>query len=412
MSTLGSLRRWGARIRVAGRLAAAQLRYDTLRVTLAVIGVTLAVLSVTLLAGTGIGVVDTGERQFDRADRDLWVTAGETRLTAAGGGGFANTLYDSRAIAEEMAAREDVRVAAPLAFETVYASPTPDGEFRTFVATGVPGRAGAVQVTEGDNLPQAGQLAAGERANEVLIDAETAAQLDVDVGDSLYVGGSVTSAQENNVTVVGISPTYQQLLGTPTVTMPLTDLYQITGTTDTEPATFITVTVADDAAVTDVQAALQAAYPELQIRTNRQQLETTLERQVLVLAAGGALVVVAVGAGITLTLSLFALIVYQQRREFAIMSAQGISPSIVIMAVITEGLAIGTLGGLIGIAVTPPSVAVLNAVAERLVGFDGLVQTMDALYLGGFAMAVGIGTLAAAVAGWQLTRTPPLTHLE
>jgi len=56
--------------------------------------------------------------------------------------------------------------------------------------------------------------------------------------------------------------------------------------------------------------------------------------------------------------------------------------------------------------------AVLNAVAERLVGFDGLVQTMGVLYLGGFAMAVGIGTLAAAVAGWQLTRTPPLTHLE
>lgn len=412
MSTLGSLRRWGARVRVAGRLAAAQLRYDTLRVTLAVIGVTLAVLSVTLLAGTGIGVVDTGERQFDRADRDLWVTAGETRLTAAGGGGFANTLYDSRAIAEEMSAREDVRVAAPIAFETVYASPTPDGEFRTFVATGVPGRTGAVQVTEGEPLPRAAQLETGERANEVLIDAETAAQLDVGIGDRLYVGDTLVSAEENAVTIVGISPTYQQLLGTPTVTMPLTDLYQITGTTDTEPATFITVTVADDAAVTDVQAALQADYPELQIRTNRQQLETTLERQVLVLAAGGALVVVAVGAGITLTLSLFALIVYQQRREFAIMSAQGISPSIVIMAVITEGLAIGTLGGLIGVAATPPSVAVLNAVAERLVGFEGLVQTMDVLYLGGFAMAVGIGTLAAAVAGWQLTRTPPLTHLE
>jgi len=413
MSAIKStVRRWSARIHVAGRLAAAQLRYDTLRVTLAIIGVTLAVLSVTLLAGTGIGVVDTGERQFDRADRDLWVTAGETRLTAAGGGGFANTLYDSRVVAEEMATHEGVRVAAPIAFETVYASPAPDGEFRTFVGTGVPGQTGAVRVTEGDSLPRAATLADGTRANEVLIDAETAAQLNVSVGDSLYVGGTLVGAQENNVTVVGISPTYQQLLGTPTVTMPLTDLYHVTGTTETEPATFITVTVADDADVADVQADLQAAFPELQIRTNRQQLETTLEQQVLVLAAGGALVVVAVGTGIALTLSLFALIVYQQRREFAIMSAQGISPSIVVMAVVIEGLAIGVLGGLAGLALTPPSVTLLNAVAERIVGFEGLVQTMEIIYLGSFAMAVGVGTLAAAIVGWQLTRTPPLAHLK
>jgi putative ABC transport system permease protein len=406
------LRRWSARIGVAWRLTAAQLRHDTLRMTLAVLGVTLAVLSVTLLAGTGIGVVDTGQQQFDRADRDLWVTAGETQLTSTGGGGFANTLYDARNISAEMESHEGVRVAAPLTFETVYVSQSPDGEFQTFVGTGVPGRAGGVRVVKGSNLPSSSQIAEGERANEVLIDRETAEQLNVSINDTLYLGGTLSRARDNEVTVVGISPTYRQMLGTPTVTMPLNDLYATTGTTATEPATFISITVTDDADVATVQEDLQAAYPDLQIRTNRQQLEATLEQQVLVLAAGAALVVLAVGTGIALTLSLFALIVYQQRREFAIMKAQGISTSIVLLAVMAQGLVIGLVGGVIGIALTPVGVRVLNAIAERLVGFEGLVQTMDVIYIGSFGMAVGIGVLAAVLAGWQVNRTPPLEHLR
>ncbi len=412
MSARKWLCRWKARFGVAARLAVAQLRYDTLRVTLAIIGVTLAVLSVTLLAGTGVGVLNTGEKQFERADRDLWVTAGETRLTTTGGGGFANTLKDARNISEEIESHDGVDVAAPLTFETVYASSTPDGDFETFVGTGVPGGSGAVQVTEGRDLTNAYELEEGERSNEVLIDVETADQLNISVGDTIYVGGTLSGARENRVTVVGISPTYQQMLGTPTVTMPLTDLYQITGTARTEPATFITVTVTEDADVSAVRADLQESYPELQVRNNREQLEATVEQQVLVIAAGSALVVLAVGTGIALTLTLFALVVYQQRREVAIMKAQGISTSIVLLAVTGQGLAVGIVGGALGIILTPVSIVALNSVASRVVGFEGLVQTTTVIYLGSFAMAVGVGALAAIIAGWQITRTPPLSHIN
>ena len=415
MSATGALRRWLARTRAAGAITVGQLRHHRLRLGLAIVGVGLAVLAMTLLAGAGMGVVETGHQQFESADRDLWVTAGETRLTSTGGGGFENSLYDSRSVAAEMESHEDVDDAVPMAFETVYVGTDPDGEFRTFIGTGVPGGGPAVQVTEGEEFGTdtyyANGTYDGERTNEVLIDAETADALDVEIGDTLYVGGTLATARNTEVTVVGISPTFERMLGASTVVMPLSELHDATGTTETEPATFITITLEDGADRAAVQSELQDAYPEYEIRSNQEQLESVLQEQALVLAAGGALVVLAIAAGITLTLNLLALVVYQQREAFAALSAQGVSSSLLIASVVGQGLAIGLVGGALGIALTPPAVDLLNRLAAAVVGFEGLVRTTPEILLGGLAIAVVIGTIAAALAGWRVSRAPPLEVL-
>jgi putative ABC transport system permease protein len=401
---------------VAGSLALAQLRQHQYRLGLAVVGIMLAVLATTLLAGVGLGVYETGERQFQSADRDLWVTAGETRITSAGGGGFENTLHDSRTVAREIQSHEGVENAAPLAFQTVYVGTEQDGELETFVGSGVPGGGSALQVTEGENLPRDTHYAdgtyEGERTNAVLVDEETAKALDISVGDSLYVGGSLTAARQNEFTVVGISPTFKQMLGAPTVVMPLSELHQVTDTTQTEPATFITVTVEDDANVAAVDQDLQASYPEYTIRSNQEQLEAVLQEQILVLAAGGALILLAIVTGIALTMSLLALVVYHQRASFAALKAQGVSSKLLVGAVVVQGFLLGAIGGGLAIAVTPAAVSGLNHLAARVVGFEGLVETVPVVYAGGMGIAVGIGTIAAAIAGWRVARQPPLDHLR
>jgi putative ABC transport system permease protein len=383
---------------------------------LAIVGITLAVLAVTLLAGTGTGVIDTGQQQFQQADRDLWITAGQMRISPASGGGFTNTLVDSRNVTERVAAHESVRFAGPLAFETVYTGTEPTEEFETFVGIGVPGGGPSVQVTEGEDLSGDPHYAdgtyEGERTREVLIDRETANALNVSVGDTLYVGGSLAAARENEVTVRGISPTYQRMLGTPTVTMPLSELHQVTGTTGTEPATFIVVTLEDGADVDAVQTDLQQTFPEYEVRTNQEQFEATLQEQVLVLAAGTVLVILAIVSGIALTFNLLSLVVYQQRREFAALNAQGISSTVLVLTVMMQGVVIGSIGGGIALLLTRPSVTVLNGLSARLVGFEGLVQTADWIYVSGLAIAVLVGTAAAAIAGWRVSRTPSIEHLR
>ena len=152
----GRVRDGVVRARATAGVAFAQLADHPLRTALVVVGVAVAVLSVTLLAGTGLGVLETGERQFESADRDLWVTAGETRLTPSRGGGFENVLTDSRSRAAEIESHEAVENAIPIAFETVYVE-TGDGEYETIVATGVPGTGPAVQLTEGRQFSDPGR---------------------------------------------------------------------------------------------------------------------------------------------------------------------------------------------------------------------------------------------------------------
>lgn len=407
--------RWLARVRAGTQLTWAQLRHHRLRLGLAIVGVALAVLAVTLIAGTGLGVVDTGTQQFDSADRDLWVTAGETRITSAGGGGFENSLLHSRSVAADMEEHEQVSQATPIGFETVYVGTDADGEFDTFVATGVPGGGAAISITDGEALSGDPHYADGsydgEPTNEVLIDEGTAQSLDIDVGDSLYVGGSLAGARNNEVTVVGISPTFKQMLGAPTVTMPLSELHATTGETAFEPATFITITLEEGADATSVQRDLQEAHPEHEIRTNPEQLEAVLQEQLLVLAAGGTLVVLALASGTALTVTLFSLVIYQQRQEFTALRSIGISSSLLVITVVGQGIAIGFLGGLLGVTLTIPASHAMNRLAGALVGFDGLVQTAEWVYVGGFVIALGIGTLAAAVSGWRLGRRAPLEDL-
>ncbi len=408
--------RYLARLRTAGYLTSAQFRQEKLRFALAISGIALASLSITLLAGTGVGVLETGEQRFRTADRDLWVTAGETRLTAAGGGGFENTLYDSRNLSRRMESHDGVASAAPLAFDTVYVRTDDSDDFQTFVGTGVPASGSSVQVTKGKGLTgdphYANGTYDGKMTKEVLIDEETAQTLGISVGDTIQIGGTLAAARDNEFTVVGISPTFERMLGTPTVTLPLSELHEVTGQTRTAPATFITITVADGADVDTVKQELEAEYPDYEIRSNQEQLAAVLQEQVILLAAAGTLVVLAIGAGVALTFSLLSLVIYQQRPTFAALTAQGVASPLLLLTVIGQGLLIGFLGGGVGVLLTPPAVAGLNRLAAAVVGFDGLVQTAPWIYGSALGIAIGIGTVAAAVAGWRMSRTPPLESLS
>ncbi|QZA89027.1 ABC transporter permease [Salinarchaeum sp. IM2453] len=404
------------RIRFSITYAYGQWRSSRTQVLLAIVGIALAVLAVTLLAGAGFGVIDTGQDQFETADRDLWVSSGETSLSPVGGG-FANTIDDSRNLSQSIAANDNVTQATPLSFETLYVGEEPDTDaLQTVIGVGVPGGGDAVQVTDGADLPGDPHYADGtydgEKTNQVLLDQGTADRLNVTVGDTVHAGYTTLSATANNMTVAGISPTYQELLGAGTVVMPLSEFHTETGTTGTEPATFITVSVDDEADTASVQAKLQEAYPNYEIRTDQQQLQAIVEDQVLVFAAGGSTVVLAFIGGTALTFTLLSVIIYQQRRPLAALQAQGAGTGFVLSIALVQGLLLGTLGGLAGILLTAPAASVLNHLAALIVGFEGLVQTDPRIYAGGFIIAVGVGTLGALIAGVRMSRYAVIDRLE
>lgn len=412
MSWLGAKLAW---LRGVIGIAVAGLAHDRTRTILATFGIAIAVLATTALGGVGYGVVETGQEKFDAAERDLWVTGGPMQFAPGTVGGVNNPIVGAHELADGLERHEAVKTAVPMSFQTVYVS-TDGEEFETIVGVGAPARGGSVRVTEGQQFQQQDVHYAdgdydGPMTHSVIIDERTAALFNVSVGDSLYIGGTIADARANEFDIVGISPTFSQFLGAPTTVVHLSELQEITGTTGADSASIITISLKEGADAAAVRDDLQAQYPQYEIRTNEEQLRATVERQAVVLAAGGSLVVLALVAGISLTVNLLLGLVFQQRRELAALKALGSSTSTLVGVVTVQALLLGVVGGLLGLALTYPLVAGLNVVAELLVGFEDVVRLPDVLLAGGFAIAVVMSVVGAVAAGWRVSRLSPKAEL-
>lgn len=404
-----------SRSRAIVSLAVAQLRHYWGRTLLAVLGIALAVLLVVLLVGLGQGVTTTGAAGLDWIDRDLWVTAGSLQFAPGAVGGVQNPLLDAHETAERIESREDVHSAEPLSFQAVYVSPN-RSEFRTIVGVGGTGNASGISLRRGEGFTRgdvhyANGTYEGPMSHEVVIDERTAMMFNVSLGETLHIGGTISNARRNEYTVVGISPTFSTFLGTATVLIPLSELQTLAERTETDPASLIAVTTAQDAEARAVKAAVQRQYPSYSVRTNSEQLNAILGSQGLVIVAAVTIVVISVVVGSMLVLDVLALLVYHQREPLAALKAAGVSERSLFALFVFQGLGISVLGGGIGVLATPVAAAGANRLTEAVVGWT-LVSDPPWLMAGGFLFSVFIGVSSAAIAGWQVVGLRPLEHLE
>ena len=397
-------------------VAGVQLRYNRRRTALAVLGVAMAVLASVLLVSVGIGVIETGQQKFDQSSRDLWVTGGPIELRPGSAGGFENTLTDAHTVAADIERRDDVATAVPMSFQTVYVGPN-TSDYRTIVGAGAPARGPSVRITAGNpfqsaDIHYANGTYDGPMTNEVVIDRRTARLLNVSVNDTLYIGSSLASASDNEFRIVGISPTYSRFVGAPTVVLHLSELQEVTGSTASDRATFISVRLQDDANVSAVHSDLEATYPSYTVRTNREQLQSILRDKVTVVASGVSLVALAVVAGVLLTMNLQLSFVYQRRETFAALQALGISSSSLVVVLLVNTLLIGVLGGSIGVMLAFPAAWLLNWVAVTLTGFEGVLSLSRPILLSGFIAALAVSLLSSVAGTVYLSRLRPLDVLR
>ncbi len=392
-----------------------QLSYNRTRTILAVVGIVIAVLAVTLLFGVASGVTDTGEELVEDTDRDLWVSGGPIELTPESVGGFQNPIVDSHNLSAEIESHEGVSVAIPIAFNSVYIG-TESDSLETIFGTGVSGGGPAISLDDGDGFTGSDTHWAdgdydGPMTHQVLIDPVTAEEYDIEVGDSLFVGGTILDAQQNEFEIVGISSTFSDLSGTQAVTIRLSELQTLTGMAATDRSSLIMVTLEDDADVDAVQADLEEAHPEFEIRTNREQVTEVLENQVLLVVGGLSLVGLAVMAGLFFSLNLFLSLVYQQRREFGIFRALGGSFGSVFTIALVQGVTIAILGGGLGMVLTPVAATGIEHVTASVTGFEGLVAVPIEAYFVAGGIVVLFGLIGTLVAVWRVSREDALSTL-
>lgn len=112
----------------------------------------------------------------------------------------------------------------------------------------------------------------------------------------------------------------------------------------------------------------------------------------------------ALGIGAQLVYNTVALSLEERRRDLAVTTALGGSRSLVTAGVLVEATALGTVGGLLGVAggvvLARPLVANLSELTERFAGVHLQVHVSPAVVAIGVALGVGVSGLAA----WLPTR--------
>jgi putative ABC transport system permease protein len=193
--------------------------------------------------------------------------------------------------------------------------------------------------------------------------------------------------------------------------MHLSELQEVSGTTRSDRASIIGVSLANGHGTAAAKPALERAHPEFQFRTNDEQVSAIIGRQASVLAGAGTLVLLAVAAGIALVLNTLALLVYHQREALAAMKAVGVRGQTLGVLVGTQGVLFGLAGGLVGCALVPLLVDVVNGLVADLTGFTELIRTPLWLYGAGLGLALSMGLLGSLVAGWRAASIDPLRTL-
>lgn len=405
----------GQRLRAICGLAVSRLRHDRTRTMLAVLGVTLAVISTTLLGSLGLGVIDTGQQKFDSADRDLWISGGPTRISPGTLGGFEGGIVNAHTVSQQLSQREDIQNAAPLLFQTVYIGTSPDS-LTTIIAVGVPS-SGGFQLEDGQGFGSDTKFYNnggynGTRSKQLVIGTKLQSERSITIGEQIHIGGTVVDARQTTYNVTGTTATFREFLGTSTVTLPLAELQAMTGKSHTDQASLITIDVADGTDVSKVAADLEEKYPQYTVRTNAEQLQAIVANRILVVAAGGVLVSLAILAGITLTVNLLALLVFQEQEAIAALRAIGTSRTTITGIIVIQGISYGIIGAIVGVLATFPAAIALNYITEELVGFSGLVQVNTLVLIAGVGIAIIAGLSSAIVAGWRAANLSPLEILR
>lgn len=397
-------------------LASRQLRHYRVRTLLAVLGVAVAVLLVVMLGGLGHGMLTTGDEAIAWIDYDLWATSGPVTLAPGGVGSVANPVHDAHRLSRDLETHDSVRDAQPYAFQTVYVSPDDQG-FNTIVGVGVGGNASQIHVGHGhgfnhSDVHYANGTYVGPMTHAIIVDERTAEQYNLSVGDTLHAGATLAAAREHEFTVVGITRSFQTFLGVPTVTMHLSELQEVSGATGTDRASLIALALEPNAEPAVVQRDLERTYSNLAVRTNDQQVQDIIGGHTTVIAGAVTLVVLAVVVGVLLVVNVLTLLVYQQRKQLAALKASGVSGSTLLGIVTVQGALTGLLGGVVGLAVTPLAVVLLNDAVGQVTGFSKLIKTPWWLLAAGLCLALTMGVLGASLAGWRVARLSPLEHLR
>ena len=314
------------------------------------------------------------------------------------------SIADAGQVVARLRADPDIAAAGPVLGGALYAR-TADS-LATLFGYGIdPAAQSLYQVLSGRDLAPGDTLG-------ILLSAPAAARLGAAPGDTLRIVGGLdpgiaTAAVERRLVVRGMVRWLYDYRGQPSVGLLLAVMQRLVHAPDR--VSLVAVRVREDAAVPGVVARLRATEPRLEVNSVAQLVVHFRERLVYFRQLSYILGTVSLIVTVLLVATLLTITVSERLGEIATLRAVGVPRARIVRQVLAEGLALTSIGTVIGIGLGIATARRLDAI---LTSFPGLPAALSffvpeprSLALAGAILLVA-GSVAGLYPAWLAARAP------
>jgi putative ABC transport system permease protein len=314
------------------------------------------------------------------------------------------SIADAGQVVARLRADPDIAAAGPVLGGALYAR-TADS-LATLFGYGIdPAAQSLYQLLSG------GDLAPGDTLG-ILLSAPAAVRLGAAPGDTLRIVGGLdpgiaTAAVERGLVVRGMVRWLYDYRGQPSVGLLLPVMQRLVHAPDR--VSLVAVKVREDAAVPGVVARLRATEPRLEVNSVAQLVVHFRERLVYFRQLSYILGTVSLIVTVLLVATLLTITVSERLGEIATLRAVGVRRARIVRQVLAEGLALTSIGTVIGIGLGIATARRLDAI---LTSFPGLPAALSffvpeprSLALAGAILLVA-GSVAGLHPAWLAARAP------
>jgi putative ABC transport system permease protein len=314
------------------------------------------------------------------------------------------SIADAGQVVARLRADPDIAAAGPVLGGALYAR-TADS-LATLFGYGIdPAAQSLYQLLSGRDLVPGDTLG-------ILLSAPAAARLGAAPGDTLRMVGGLdpgiaTAAVERRLVVRGMVRWLYDYRGQPSVGVLLPVMQRLVNAPDR--VSLVAVKVRDDAAVPGVVARLRATEPRLEVNSVAQLVVHFRERLVYFRQLSYILGTVSLIVTVLLVATLLTITVSERLGEIATLRAVGVRRARIVRQVLAEGVALTSIGTVLGIGLGIATARRLDAI---LTSFPGLPAALSffvpeprSLALAGAILLVA-GSVAGLYPAWLAARAP------
>ncbi len=389
-------------------IAFRNLAHNKFRTLLSIAGIAIAVISIILLGSIGNGLLITGEKTLEKSSMQMWMTGKALDLESQYSGGKEGKIADAHKLENELIKKSNIKSAMPVLTEIVYAY-REGSEPKAVFGLGLEGTGGSfVSIVQGNGLASDTHynkgLYSGPWMSEILLDERAAKFLGANIGDTLYIGKTVTEARKQKFKVVGLTNSLSSFSSGPMLVFYLSELQDISGNNYYDTVNLIMLRLKDPSRAEETQKQLEAQYPDYTVSTNLDLLKKIVKQNFPILASAFSIVVLAVVMGAILMVNTVLLSLNERKNEIGILKVMGFMRWSIFKYVGSEGFLVCMIGGFTGVLLSIPLAGILNMIVYKVVGFNNLVLIDNTYIYMGMAVAIFTGLLTSFLAVRQISR--------